>query len=104
VSAVIKAAADAVWQDPEYSGMVLEEPDLWGLERFDADSLALRLVVKTAPLQQWKVGRALRARIKEAFDAESIEIPFPQRSIWLRTEGADEALSPGRATGGVPKV
>jgi moderate conductance mechanosensitive channel len=91
VSEVIKAVADGVWQDPQYSEMVLDEPDLWGLERFDADSLALRLVVKTAPLQQWKVGRVLRRRIKEAFDAEGIEIPFPQRSIWIRTEGAADS-------------
>jgi small-conductance mechanosensitive channel len=40
--------------------------------------------VKTAPLEQWVVARELRRRIKTAFAQEGIEIPFPQRSLWLR--------------------
>ncbi len=41
-----------------------------GVERFDADGMAIRLVVKTRPLVQWRVARELRARIKRAFGAE----------------------------------
>ena len=33
---------------------------------------------------QWKVSRELRERIKLAFDAEGIEIPFPQQMVWNR--------------------
>ena len=55
----------------------------------------IRLVVKTKPLSQWKVGRELRARIKRAFDAEGIEIPFPQRTVWHRGE-EDEAAAAHR--------
>jgi moderate conductance mechanosensitive channel len=90
-TAVIKRAADAVWQDPEWGVFVIEEPEVWGLERFDADSLAIRLVVKVQPAMQWKVNRQLRQRIKAAFDEAGIEIPFPQRTIWLRTDNADVA-------------
>jgi small-conductance mechanosensitive channel len=32
--------------------------------------------------------RALRLKIKDAFDSEGIEIPFPQQTIWVRGEGA----------------
>ena len=53
------------------------------------DGIAIRLVVKTAPLEQWVVARELRRRIKTAFDAAGIEIPFPQRSLWLRTDPAE---------------
>ena len=101
VKAVIKAAAEEVWHDAELGGKVLEEPEVWGLERMDPDGLVVRLVVKTAPLEQWVVGRALRQRIKEAFDREGVEIPFPQRAIWLRTEGAEPLGDrPGAAGGG----
>ena len=85
-AAVIKQVADSVWQDEELGTLVLEEPEVWGVENLGADGIAIRLVVKTAPLEQWKVARELRRRIKTAFAEEGIEIPFPQRSLWLRTD------------------
>ncbi len=85
---VIKAAADSVWADPDFAERVLEEPEVWGVETFSADGMVVRLVVKTSPLDQWDVARELRARIKAAFDAAGVEIPLPQRSVWLRTPAA----------------
>ena len=81
---VLKQVADELWQDPDWADDILEEPEVWGLERFDADALALRLVIKTQPARQWAVNRELRVRIKEAFEREGIEIPFAQRTVWLR--------------------
>jgi moderate conductance mechanosensitive channel len=82
---VIKQVADGVWQDEELGKLVLEEPEVWGVENLGVDGMAIRLVVKTAPLEQWVVARELRRRIKTAFAEHGIEIPFPQRSLWLRT-------------------
>ena len=48
--------------------------------------MAIRLVVKTTPADQWSVSRTLRERIKAAFDEEGIEIPFPQQVVWNRNE------------------
>jgi len=44
----------------------------------------VRVVLKTAPLEQWSVAREMRERIKDRFDAEGIEIPLPQRMVWHR--------------------
>jgi hypothetical protein len=96
---VIKEVADEVWQDETYGPLVLDEPEVWGVEMLGADGIAIRLVVKTAPLEQWKVARELRRRLKEAFDEEGIEIPFPQRALWLRTS-PDGAPSPVTEAGG----
>jgi small-conductance mechanosensitive channel len=92
-AAVIKEVAEAMWRDEVWSGDILEEPEVWGGEAFGADALVIRLVAKTRPSSQWKVGRELRARIKRAFDAEGIEIPFPQRTVWHRGEEADLAAA-----------
>ncbi|MGH8824050.1 MAG: mechanosensitive ion channel family protein [Jiangellaceae bacterium] len=73
--ALLLSAARDVAADPEWSGSVLEEPEVWGVEDLAADSVILRLVVKTEPLQQWKLARELRERIKQTFDAEGIDIP-----------------------------
>jgi small-conductance mechanosensitive channel len=83
--AVIDRVADEVAAGDKVGAYVLDEPEVWGVERLGADGIDIRLVVKTAPLEQWKVARELRSRLKEAFQTEGIEIPFPQRSLWLRT-------------------
>ena len=36
--------------------------------------------------EEWAVARELRIRIKEAFDEEGIEMPFPQRTVWVKQE------------------
>ncbi len=87
----IKRVADSVWTDEKLGRSVLEEPEVWGVEAFGRDGVAIRLVIKTRPADQWKVMRELRQRMKEAFDEEGVEIPFPQRAVWVRAGGEAEA-------------
>ena len=72
---VIKHTADAMWNDDGWRDSILSEPDVWGLEELGAQSMKIRLVVQTLPLEQWRVARELRARIKAALDAAGIETP-----------------------------
>jgi small conductance mechanosensitive channel len=91
---VIKDVADEVWREqPE---TILEEPELWGVENLGAHGIDIRLVVKTQPSKQWEVSRLIRERLKSEFDARSIEIPFPQQTVWMRM---DEQVS-GRSMAG----
>ena len=91
--AVIKRVADETWQDQKWEEAIVEEPEVWGVEDLAADGVTIRLVVKTKPLMQWKVQRELRRRIKETFDAEDIEIPFPQRVVWHRELAASRVTN-----------
>jgi small conductance mechanosensitive channel len=78
IARVERLLADLVAEfasDPEWERYVLEEPEVWGVENLAADSVVLRVVVKTQPLQQWKIARELRERIKRVFDAEGVQIP-----------------------------
>jgi small conductance mechanosensitive channel len=103
---VIKRAADGMWRDERWRSSVLDEPEVWGVEDVGAGGISIRLVVKTVPLEQWKVARELRARIKAAFDAAGIEIPVPQQRITYNTAGeappplADPVLPDGSVTDG----
>ncbi|MDF2967003.1 MAG: mechanosensitive ion channel family protein [Nocardioidaceae bacterium] len=92
---VLGEIADALYEDPEYATLVLERPEVWGVERWDADAMVVRVVLKTAPLEQWNVARELRQRIKQRFDELSIEIPYAQRVVWLRQDGDESPGGPG---------
>lgn len=84
---IIQRVADDLWQDTEFSGGdIIDPPEVWGVERLGPDGIAIRLVVKTDPAEQWAVARELRLRIKEALDEAGIEIPFPQRTLWIRQD------------------
>jgi small conductance mechanosensitive channel len=72
---VIKQTADATWHDDGWRESILSEPDVWGVEELGAQSMKIRLVVQTLPLEQWRVARELRARIKAALDEAGIETP-----------------------------
>ncbi len=85
---VIQRVANELWDDPEWGGdELISQPEVWGVQTLGASGIAIRLVIKTQPAMQWKVERELRMRIKEAFDEAGIEIPFPQRTVWLRQQG-----------------
>ena len=78
IARVERLLADLVAEfaaDPEWEPYVLEDPEVWGVENLAADSVVLRVVVKTQPLQQWKIARELRERIKRVFDTEGVQIP-----------------------------
>jgi small conductance mechanosensitive channel len=69
---VIKTTADEVSHDEVWRERILAEPEVWGVESFTLDGVTIRLVVKTAPSEQWNVARELRSRIKRALDAAGI--------------------------------
>jgi small conductance mechanosensitive channel len=75
--------AAALKADDDFGPLVLEEPEMWGVESVSADGVVLRLVVKTQPLQQWAVARELRRRIKERFDAEGVRVAHPANAVWV---------------------
>ncbi len=99
----IKTVADRLWEEQLEEATIVEEPVISGVQNFGADAVTIRLSVRTEPSEQWSTGRVLRKRIKEAFDDAGIEIPFPQRTVWLRSEADQKAPikreGPGFQTG-----
>jgi small conductance mechanosensitive channel len=83
---VINEEAESLWREQPEDATILEKPEIWGVERLGESSVAIRLVVKTEPGEQWRTGRELRRRIKTRFDREGIVIPFPQRTVHLHGE------------------
>ncbi len=81
VQQVLREEATAMYEDEQFRDVIIEQPEVWGVERFDKDGAVVRVVLKTAPLQQWLVARAMRQRVKARFDEEGIRIPTTFRTI-----------------------
>jgi small-conductance mechanosensitive channel len=82
VREVLKDVAHDLWIDDEYKAVIIEEPEVWGVQSLDADSVVVRVTLKTAPMEQWNVAREMRERVKARFDHEEIEIPRHQRIVY----------------------
>lgn len=63
VRAIMVEEAEAFAADPQWQPLVLEPPEIWGVQSMEANHLTVRMVVKTAPREQYAVGRELRGRI-----------------------------------------
>ncbi|MGZ4676857.1 MAG: mechanosensitive ion channel family protein [Acidimicrobiia bacterium] len=82
----IRAAAGSVADDPNLRAVVIDEPEVLGVEQITNDQVVIRLGVKTQPLEQWRVARALRPAVKAALDAAGIK-PLGESVITYRAEG-----------------
>jgi len=80
---VMRRVAEELRQDPDYSQKILEPIEIFGVDDFGESQVTIKARLKTLPIQQWNVGREYRRRLKKAFDAEGIEIPFPHRTIYM---------------------
>ncbi|MEJ6722003.1 mechanosensitive ion channel family protein [Ilumatobacter sp.] len=83
------STATEVCTSKQWSPDVLGEPIVLGVESLGADGITLRMIVKTSPGSQWAIQRELREALKASYDNAGIEIPFPQRTVWVRSNATD---------------
>jgi small conductance mechanosensitive channel len=65
---VMAETAQAMWQEDEWHGVILEEPQVWGVQELSPTGVTIRLTARTMPRRQWEVARELRQRVKAALD------------------------------------
>ncbi len=87
--ALMTLTAERVVADEQFASSVLEPPEVSGVEDLGDNGITIRLLVKTAAGAQWALQRALRKAVKESFQSEGIEFPFPQRDVWLHQPTQD---------------
>ena len=61
----------------EENESIVEGPTVLGVSELGDKGVKITIVAKTKPLQQYGVERQLRKKIKENFDKENINIPYP---------------------------
>lgn len=77
-------------QETDFKSKIYGDLEMHGVINFGASSIDIRARIKTAPGDQWSVGRAYNEFIKQVFDERNIEIPFPQVTYHSATPGQPE--------------
>jgi small-conductance mechanosensitive channel len=72
VRQVMARTASEMWQEPGWQRVILEEPEVWGVQTLYTDAVLLRVVARTVPLRQWEVQRELTERLKNSLDATGV--------------------------------
>jgi moderate conductance mechanosensitive channel len=81
-AAVMQETAARMIADPDYSGRIIAPFEYAGVEALGDSAVVLRGRFKVRALEQWNVKREFLRRLKLAFDAAGIEIPFPHLTVY----------------------
>lgn len=79
---VMRRTGEAMRLDPAWQARIIEDIEIVGVEKWADSAVVLRCRFKVAPIEQWNVRREYLRRLKHAFDAAGIEIPFPHLTIY----------------------
>ncbi|MCF8038323.1 MAG: mechanosensitive ion channel family protein [Desulfohalobiaceae bacterium] len=91
VIGVIKEVDEELRTDPEFKDDILEPIEILGLDKFADSAVIIKARNKTKPIKQWGVGREFNKRLKKAFDARDIEIPFPHMTLYAGQDKEGQA-------------
>jgi len=61
---------------------IIDDIEIVGVENWADSAVTLRCRIKVLPLEQWNVRREYLRRLKRAFDAAGIEIPYPHLTLY----------------------
>ncbi|MEK9826560.1 MAG: mechanosensitive ion channel family protein, partial [Methylotenera sp.] len=92
---VMKRVGAELRQDEQLAPKILDDMEMAGVDQLDNSAVVIRCRFKVLPLEQWGVRREYLKRIKAAFDAQGIEIPFPHLTVYpgQNKDGSAPALN-----------
>lgn len=85
---VLQEACDRIAEENQ---AIVEGPNVIGVQTLGSSHVVLRIIAKTENMEQWAVERQLRKALKEALEANGIEIPFPHQVLIQKQAGTDSA-------------
>ncbi|WP_313898138.1 mechanosensitive ion channel family protein [Nodosilinea sp. LEGE 07298] len=78
VFSVLRQVCEQLYSEPEWRDRMPERPTVLGIDDLSHTGMLVRVWLKTAPMQQWIVGREFRLRVRQAFETNNIQIGKPQ--------------------------
>jgi len=78
---VIDRVGEELAADVDWAEQIISPPKALRVDNFGDSSIDIKILGDTRVSQQWAVMGELRLRLKKAFDAEGIEIPYPHTQL-----------------------
>ena len=95
VFSVINQVCQEFKDDPTWGPDMLTTPHVERVDNLGDNGIEIKILGDTKPIRQWALMGELRKRLKERFDEERIEIPWPHTMVYfgnaLRRESNDQS-------------
>lgn len=82
---ILTEVGETLANDETYGKLILDPPQVLGVEALAESQVTIRMLAKTLPLKQWDVARELRRRVKNRFEKDGIQTPYPHRVVITRS-------------------
>lgn len=101
---VIREVGREMRADASFGPRILEDIEIAGVDQWADSAVVIRCRFKVKPIEQWGVRRRFLQRLKAAFDARGIEIPYPHLTVYAGEpkQGAAPAFNVRGLPGAAP--
>jgi len=79
---VMRSVANEIRASEDFGPKIIDDLEIAGVQDLADSSVVIRCRFKTVVLEQWGVRREFLRRLKDAFDAHGIEIPYPHITVY----------------------
>ena len=80
---VVNRVGEALAQEESWRDIILTPPKVLRVDKLGDSGIELKILGDVKPIKQWEVMGELRLRLKNAFDIEGIEIPWPHTKVYF---------------------
>ena len=80
---VINRVGQELAADENWRARIVKTPQVLRVDNLGDSGIDIKILGDVKPLEQWNVMGELRLRLKKAFDAENIEIPWPHTKVYF---------------------
>jgi small conductance mechanosensitive channel len=80
---VINRIGNELAKDAKWRKVIKSPPQVLRVDNLGDSGIDIKILGDVKPIEQWAVMGELRLRLKKAFDAEGIEIPWPHTKVYF---------------------
>jgi small-conductance mechanosensitive channel len=79
----INRICQEIAKDPQWKDDFITTPSVLRVDKLGDSGIDIKILGDTKPAKQWAIMGELRLRLKDAFDREGIEIPWPHTKVYF---------------------